>query len=148
MLRGPSIFLWWLRMSPFACGLLSLHVKSNLERNQKNPCTLSLYIYREKIIETSQKVYIYIYIYILELPWQENLANAYIRHSVHWIAVSTLLCLISSADCDLHHWRSKQQPQYAEAETLPLGHRFMRHISTKHSLRVTFFFLFFGIFGI
>ena len=42
------------------------------------------------------------------------------RHTEHWTAVSTLFGLISS---DLH-----QQPQYAEAETLPLGHRFMPHI--------------------
>ena len=27
-----------------------------------------------------------------------------------------------------HHWRSNQQPQYAETETLLLGHRFMPHI--------------------
>ena len=30
---------------------------------------------------------------------------------------------------DLHHWRLNPQPQYAETETLPLGHRFMPHIS-------------------
>ena len=30
---------------------------------------------------------------------------------------------------DLHHWRSNQQPQNAEAETLPLGHRSISHIS-------------------
>ena len=28
----------------------------------------------------------------------------------------------SGTHCDLHYWRSNQQPQYAEAETLPLGH--------------------------
>ena len=47
----------------------------------------------------------------------------------HWTAVSTLLGLISNAHRDLHHWRSNQQPQYAEAETLPLGHRFTLHVS-------------------
>ena len=51
------------------------------------------------------------------------------KHSEHWTAVSTILGLISSAHRDLHHWRSNQQPQYAEDETLPLGHRFMPHIS-------------------
>ena len=44
------------------------------------------------------------------------------RHTEHWTAVSTLLGLISSAHRDLHHWKSNQQPQYAEAETLPPGH--------------------------
>ena len=48
---------------------------------------------------------------------------------MHWTAVSTLLGLISSAHGDLHHWRTNQQPQYAEAETQPLGHRFVLHIS-------------------
>ena len=51
------------------------------------------------------------------------------QHTEHWTAVSTLLGLISSAHCDLHLWRSNQQPQYAEAETLPLGHQFIPHIS-------------------
>ena len=50
-------------------------------------------------------------------------------HTEHWTAVSTLLGLISSTHRDLHHWRSNQQPRYAEAETLPLGHRFMPHIT-------------------
>ena len=50
-------------------------------------------------------------------------------HAELWRAVSTLLGLISSAHRDLHHWRSKQQPQYAEVETQPLGHRFMPHRS-------------------
>ena len=68
---------------------------------------------------------IYIYIYISELSWQENPANTYMWHTEHWTAVSILLDLISSA----HHRRLNQQPQYAEAETLPLGHRFMQHIS-------------------
>ena len=40
-----------------------------------------------------------------------------------------VLGLISSAHRHLHHWRSNKQPQYAEAETLPLGHRFMLRIS-------------------
>ena len=64
-----------------------------------------------------------------KLPWQENPANTYMRYTEHWTFVSTLLGLISSVHCDLHHWRSNQQPQYAEAETLPLGHRFMPHVS-------------------
>ena len=66
---------------------------------------------------------------IIELPWQENPANTYTRHTEHWTAVSTLLGLISSAHRYLYHRISNQQPQYAEAETLPLGHRFMPHIS-------------------
>ena len=74
-------------------------------------------------------IHIYIYIYIYELPWPENLAKTYMWHTQHWTTVLTLLGLISRAHCDLHHWRSNQQPQYAEAETLPLGHRFMPHIS-------------------
>ena len=56
-------------------------------------------------------------------------------HANHWTAVSTLLGLISSAHRDLHHWRSNQQPQYAETETLPLGHRFMPHISEAELAR-------------
>ena len=47
-------------------------------------------------------------------------------HKKRWTAVSILLGLISSAHRDLHHWRSNHQPQ---AETLPLGHSFMPHIS-------------------
>ena len=47
----------------------------------------------------------------------------------HWTAFSIVLGLISSAYRDLHHWRSNQQPQYAEDETLPLDHRFISHIS-------------------
>ena len=43
-------------------------------------------------------------------------------HTEHWTAALTLLGSISSAHHDLHHWRSNQQPHYAEAETLPLGH--------------------------
>ena len=43
--------------------------------------------------------------------------------------VSILSGLLSSIHRNLHHWRSNQQPQYAEAENLPLGHRFMSHIS-------------------
>ena len=38
----------------------------------------------------------------------------------HWTAVSTLLGLISSVCCDLHHWRLNQRPQNAE---LKLYHR-------------------------
>ena len=36
--------------------------------------------------------------------------------------VLTLLGLISSAYHNLRHWRSNQQPQDAEAETLHVGH--------------------------
>ena len=56
---------------------------------------------------------------VLDLSWLENPANTYVRHMEHWTAASTLLGLISSAHRNLHHWRSNQQPQYAEAETLP-----------------------------
>ena len=49
-------------------------------------------------------------------------------HATHGTAVSTEVGLSSSARRDLHHWRSNQQPQFAEAETLPLGNRFMAHI--------------------
>ena len=77
------------------------------------------------------------YIYIYELSLLENPANTYMRYTEHWTAVSTLLGLINSAYRDLHHWRSNQQPQNAEAETLLLGHRFISHISdaelTSHS---------------
>ena len=73
---------------------------------------------------------------IIELPWQKNPANTYMWRTEHWTAVSTLLGLISSTHRD-HHWRSNQQPQYVKAEILPLGHRFMPHISeaelTSHS---------------
>ena len=31
----------------------------------------------------------------------------------HWAAVSTLLQLVSSVYCNLHHWRSNQRPQIA-----------------------------------
>ena len=45
-----------------------------------------------------------IYMYILiKLPWLENPANTCMQHTEHWTAVSTLLCLISSAYRDLHH---------------------------------------------
>ena len=52
-----------------------------------------------------------------------------VRHTEPCSAVSTLLCLISSAHRNLHHWRSNQQSQQAKAETLPLGHRLMSRIS-------------------
>ena len=65
---------------------------------------------------------------ILELSWQENPANTYVRYTKHWTAVSTLSGLISSAHRNFQHWRSNQQPQYAEAETLPLGHQFISRI--------------------
>ena len=50
-------------------------------------------------------------------------------HVTYGIAVSTLLGRVSSAHRNLHHWTSNQQPQYAKPETLPLGHRFMSHVS-------------------
>ena len=50
-------------------------------------------------------------------------------HAGHWAAVSTLLGLISSAYRNLHQWKSNQQPQYTDAETLTVGRRFMSHIS-------------------
>ena len=46
------------------------------------------------------------------------------RHLKHWTAVSTLLSFISIAHRHFHHWGSKQQPQYAQAETLPPGNWF------------------------
>ena len=49
-------------------------------------------------------------------------------HTEHCTAVSTLFGLISIAHRDFHHWRSNQQPQNEETETLPLGHQFMSHI--------------------
>ena len=51
------------------------------------------------------------------------------RYKEHWTAISTIFGLITSAQNDLHHWRSNQQPQYAETESLPLGHRFMAYTS-------------------
>ena len=45
-----------------------------------------------------------------------------------WTAVSTFLGLINSAYRDLHQRRSNQQPQIADTETLPLGHRSISHI--------------------
>ena len=69
-------------------------------------------------------------------------------HAKHCTAVSTLLGLISSAHRDLHHWRSNQQPKDAAAETLPLGHRFMPHISeaefTSHGELRDFLLIFSG----
>ena len=38
------------------------------------------------------------------MPWLENPANTHMRHTEHWTAVSTLLCLINSAYDDLHHY--------------------------------------------
>ena len=80
-----------------------------------------------------KEIHIYISSYhaslVIHLYSQKNLAHTYMWHTQHWTAVSILLGLISSAHCDLHHWRSNQQPQYAEAETPPLGHWFMPRIS-------------------
>ena len=58
------------------------------------------------------------------------------RHTEHRTAVSTLLGLISCAYRDLHHWRSNQQPQYAEAESVSLGHQFMPFISDAELVMV------------
>ena len=67
---------------------------------------------------------IYMYFYWITMP------RKFGKHlyTEHWTAVSTLLGLISSAYCDLHHGRSNQ-PQNAETKTLPLGHRSVSHIS-------------------
>ena len=67
--------------------------------------------------------------FIFELSWLENPANTYMRHTEPQTAVSTILGHISSAYRDLHDWRSNQQPQNAEAETLPLGYQFISHVS-------------------
>ena len=40
---------------------------------------------------------------LIKLPWPENQTNTHMRHTEHWTAVSTLLGLISSAYCNLHH---------------------------------------------
>ena len=56
-------------------------------------------------------------------------SGKHLRHSEHWTAISTLSGLSSSAHRDLHLWKSNQQPQYSEAESQPLGHRFMPHTS-------------------
>ena len=62
-------------------------------------------------------IYIYIYIYIYKIG---NYNDKKIRHTPTYGALNS---------CDLHHWRSNQQPQLAEAETLPPGYRFMAHIN-------------------
>ena len=67
-------------------------------------------------------------IYIFELSWLENPANTNMRHAEHWTAVSTVLVLMGSAYRNLQHWRSTQQPQNTEAETLPRDQRFISHI--------------------
>ena len=67
--------------------------------------------------------FIYIYRIIMTRKFGKHL------HAKHWTVVSTILGLISSAYCDLHHWRSNQQPQKAEAKTLPLGHRSISQIN-------------------
>ena len=63
------------------------------------------------------------------------------QHATYGTVVLTLLGLISSAHRDLNPCRSNQQPHYAEAETLPLGNRFISHISdaelTSHFLMLT-----------
>ena len=67
--------------------------------------------------------YIYIYIIIIkgrnwnikEITMTRKSGTHLHQHTEHWTAVSTLLGLISSAHRDVHHWRSNQQPQYAEA---------------------------------
>ena len=70
---------------------------------------------------------------ILELSWLENPANIYMWHMEHWTTVSILLGLISCAHHNLHHWRSNQKRRFVEAKTLPLGHRFMSHVSDAES---------------
>ena len=97
---------------------------------------ITIYVYVCMCVCVCVRVYIYIYIYlngginvIFELSQLENPANTYMQHTEHWTAVSTLLDLISSAYRDLHYRRLNQQPQNAEAETLPLGHWFISHIS-------------------
>ena len=58
-------------------------------------------------ISLSLSLYIYIYrgidIVLMKLPWLENSAKTYMRHTEHLTAVSTLLGFISSAYSDLHH---------------------------------------------
>ena len=68
-------------------------------------------IFTIEIIIGKVVVYIEKYIYILELSWLENTANSYMRHMEHWTAVLTLLGLISSTHCDLHH-HSMQKPKF------------------------------------
>ena len=86
-------------------------------------------LHKNICIHTHTHIYIYIYIYIYKLSWLKNPANTYMRHMEYWTAVSTLLGLISRTYHDPHYWWSNQQSQNAEAETLPLGHRFISHIS-------------------
>ena len=81
---------------------------------------ITIYIRTTKCTHTNIYIYIYIYIYIIifisrgidiiliKLPWLENSANTYMRHTEHWIAVSSLLGLISSAYGDPRHGRSNQ----------------------------------------
>ena len=70
----------------------------------------------------------YTYIFIEELMsyfYQITIGRKFGKqlHKEHWTAVSALLGRISSAYRHLHHWRSNQKQQIADAETLPLGHR-------------------------
>ena len=54
----------------------------------------------------------------------------------HWTAVSTLLGLISSVYCNLHHWRSNQRPQKCtdcSAKTLQLSHQFISYANDAKS---------------
>ena len=76
-------------------------------------------------------IYIYIYIYlnyhdkkIRQTPICD-VRNTELLFRPYWV-------YISRAYCDLHHWRSNQQPQNAKAEILPLGHRFISRIYIKH----------------
>ena len=55
-------------------------------------------------------------------------------HATYGTAVSTLLGLISSAYRDLHQWRWNQQPQTAEAETLPAVHTTHKRCQINFSL--------------
>ena len=110
-----------------------LELKQNKTSVQSN---ISHDLYFNFQSEKSVKVLLYIYIYNYEWRnWNIKLEITMTRksgthqHTKHWSAVSTLLRLISTAHRVLHHWRSNQQPQYVEAETLPLSHWFMPPIN-------------------
>ena len=53
-----------------------------------------------------------------ELNYHDQKIWRTLTHDIrkHWTAVSTLLCTISSVHHALHHWRSNQRPQTAEAK--------------------------------
>ena len=68
---------------------------------------------KKKKKKKKKKLYIYIYIYIF-VNWITVTRKSSEHLRKHWTAVSTLLGLISSVYCDLHHCSSNQQPQIAE----------------------------------